>query len=260
MEILHLVFHPDLSSLVRIKNKRSKSFSDAPSLDFPYPLTRRASIKDIVECVGIPHTEVGLIKKGDQHLRFDYIPCQGERLHIYPHRIPFSGDNYLFDEPLYEKRFVVDVNIGRLAKLLRMLGIDCAYNWRWNDDKIVEVARKERRIVLTRDMELLKRKDIIWGRFIRSIYPGDQLQEVCSFFGLNGPFNILSRCLVCNEPLVSVEKDKIIHRLEPKTKKYYFQFAICPRCNRIYWPGSHFEKMRRYISSLKIQRKEGEGI
>ncbi len=248
MSKIHLSFYGELVYFICLKNRGLNPESNVVSRD--YVLSRRASIKDIVESLGVPHTEIGLLALEKKRIGFDYIPSGGEKISICPHPIPYSFDNYLFPVVPSEIRFVVDVNTGKLARFLRMLGFDCAYNWRWDDYKIAEMAKEERRIVLTRDIDLLKRKDIIWGRFIRSTHPKNQLLEVITFFGLKGPFDIFSRCLECNTLLVPVDKEKVLSRLEPKTKKYYHTFSLCPKCNKIYWRGSHFERMKELLHNI----------
>ncbi len=253
MNEIILSFYGELLPLVCLKNRHLNREKGIISLN--YPLSRRASIKDIVESLGVPHTEVGLLSMGKRKIDFVYIPRGGERIEVYPHPIPYSFHNYLFNENPAEVKFVADVNIGKLARLLRMLGFDCAYNWRWDDDKISKIACQEKRIVLTRDIDLLKRKNIVWGRFVRAIDPREQLIEIMRCFGLAPPFNFFSRCLECNTPLIPVEKKDILYRLEPKTKKYYNVFSLCPVCNKIYWRGSHFEKMRDYLKRIIENRR-----
>ena len=197
-----------------------------------YPITRRASIKDVIESLGPPHTEIKeiLLKNSlkDERINFDYILKGNEELWIYPLTPPVDVKkaDYLGRKPLLDVKFVVDVNVGKLAKLLRMLGFDTVYDWRKGDDFIADVAYKEERIVLTKDVGLLKRKKILWGKFIRAIKPEEQLKEVLEFFDLHPPFKVLSRCLNCNLELIPIEKEKILSRLEPKTKKYFNEFYI----------------------------------
>lgn len=218
-----------------------------------YLTTRRASIKDVIESLGIPHTEVGEIKNNGKKVDFKHILRDTSNISVYPHNIPLDPNNYLFDEPIKEYRFITDVNVGKLTKFLRMLGFDCAYNWMWDDDKIVDIANREKRIVLSRDIQLLKRKKIIWGKLISSTNTLDQLKEVIQFFGLKIDKNsnkAFSRCLVCNTKLINIPKKEIIHRLEPKTKKYFNKFSICPNCDKIYWAGSHVDKMKNILDII----------
>jgi uncharacterized protein with PIN domain len=137
----------------------------------------------------------------------------------------------------------VDVNVGRLAALLRLTGFDTAYDNDLDDRRIAELAQSENRVVLTKNRALLKRNLIIFGRLVRAVLPEDQLTETLQFFGLAGPYNLFSRCLRCNRKLQPVAKAVILHRLEPKTKQYFNTFKTCPDCGRIYWRGSHYDAM-----------------
>lgn len=219
-----------------------------------YPLERKASIKDIIESLGPPHTEVGSIRTDGRDVDFTYHPGDSEILWVRPPEPPVNPliATPLEPNPLRSIRFVVDVNVGKTASLLRILGFDTAYHWSWRDGEIAGLADREERIVLTKDLGLLKRKKVRFGHFIRADNPEAQLREVLSFYGLRPPFALFSRCLRCNIPLLRVEKEAIEHRLEAKTKKYFFNFSICPDCKRIYWAGSHQEEMRKRLAAVGI--------
>ena len=217
-----------------------------------YTLNRRASIKDIVESLGPPHTEIGRILVHNQPADFDYIPQPGQTIHIHPLQPPVDPGqpSLLRPRPLPDLRFIVDVNVGKLARLMRILGLDAAFHWSWRDEQIAHKADMEERIVLSKDHGLLKRNHVQWGRLIRAQTPRDQLVEVLSFFGLQPPFALFSRCLACNIPLQPVDKKDIEHRLEPKTKRYFQRFQLCPGCGRIYWRGSHHQHMQAWLEEI----------
>jgi len=139
--------------------------------------------------------------------------------------------------------FAVDMNVGKLATLLRMAGFDTFYRNYISDPELIEVAGRERRILLSKDKDLLKRKEVVFGYLVREIQPERQLAEIVQLFGLKGQFKPLSRCLRCNGLLEPVGKEEIIEQLEPLTKKYYDSFRKCHGCGKIYWPGSHRDKM-----------------
>lgn len=217
-----------------------------------YHLTRKASVKDLIESLGPPHTEVGEIWANSHQVGFDFPVSRGDVLVIKPHALPVDPrrPTLLRPEPLFSLRFVADVNVGKTAVLLRGLGLDTAYHWKWRDKQIAALAHAEKRIVLTKDIGLLKRKKVGCGLYLRSLEPDAQVQEVLSFFGLRPPFAMFCRCLRCNSLLRRVDKQAVIHRLQPKTKKYFQQFSICPDCCRIYWAGSHQEKLRGRLEAL----------
>jgi uncharacterized protein with PIN domain len=126
-----------------------------------------------------------------------------------------------------------------------MAGLDVLYDSGWTDTRIVAELSRQNRIVLTRDLGLLKRKQVEFGRYIRSEEPVEQLREVIDLLGLENKLQPFKRCLECNSLLVPVAKQDILHRLEPLTRKYYRTFSRCPVCDKIYWAGSHIEDMRR---------------
>lgn len=210
-----------------------------------YPLLRRASIKDIIESMGVPHTEVGRILIDREPVGFDFIPSDNHKCRIEPIQSPYDvlNPSRLRPRPLMDHRFIADVNVGKLALLLRIVGLDTAFDSHFTDDDVADAAVSESRIVLSKDTALLKRKQIVFGRYVRAVYPDDQLREVIDFFGLQRRLSAFSRCVRCNSPLVGVEKNDVIHRLEPKTRKYFFRFKMCRTCDRIYWKGSHHQHM-----------------
>ncbi len=209
-----------------------------------YVLQRRASIKDIIEALGVPHTELGEIFAEDQPAGFEHIPSPGEKIVVHPVEAPVdvTSPTRLRPQSWPETRFIADVNVGKLAMLLRMLGQDTLWDNSYSDREVAALAAQERRIVLSRDRGLLKRKEIMHGRLIRACNPDDQLREVARIYGLDLTCSF-SRCLRCNQVLEPVSKSEIIHRLKPRTRKYFDYFEICPGCERIYWRGSHWEKM-----------------
>lgn len=203
------------------------------------------SIKHILESIGIPHTEIGKIEVDGTAVTFDFIPIRNASVCVYAIDPPFrvTAASPLRPQPLESLKFVADVNVGRLACLLRMAGFDTEYHPDHTDGAIARMAAMEGRVVLSKDTGLLKRREVVYGRYVRGIHPDDQLQEIVRFFGIRRASQPFSRCLHCNTPLVAVEKAAIVHRLELKTRKYFDRFKMCSRCDRIYWQGSHHSHM-----------------
>lgn len=230
--------------------------------DFLSPLQRKRTvlyrfsghpgIKDPIEVFGVPHTEVELIIVNGESVGFDYQLQTGDRVAIYP---VFKG---LDTTPLFrlrekiapKPRFVLDVNLGKLAKLMRLLGFDCLYRNDFQDKEVVSIAVTEHRIVLTRDRRLLYAKHINYGYWVRAVDVESQVVEVLSHFDLHSSIHAFVRCLVCNGELAPVAKADILDRLEPKTRLYYEVFHHCVDCQRIYWEGSHMEDMRRRLAGF----------
>lgn len=226
-----------------------------------HALDRRASIKDIVESIGIPHTEIGQMILNGQRVDFSHVPESGGELKIDAVKKPFNvlKSSFLRPEPLDEVKFIADVNVIRLGKLLILAGFNVVYSLTHTDAEIAQIAESEKRIVLTRDTMLLKRKQVVFARRVRNDHPYDQLNEVLDFFGLIDKVVLFSRCTACNKQLTSVTKQDVLSLLEPKTKKYYHRFFQCPECKNVFWKGSHFERIQKTFSSLGIPMSQLQG-
>jgi uncharacterized protein with PIN domain len=175
-----------------------------------------------------------------------------DRVAVYPvfESFDITPVQRLRPKPLRRTAFIVDVNLGKLARRLRMLGFDAAYSNSLKDREIVDIATKEKRIVLTRDRRLLFHKAITHGFWIRSVDADSQLQEVLQRLDLYGQVKPLQRCLDCNGEIETVDREQVWSRLEPLTKQFYSEFYRCTRCDKIYWPGSHVEHMSEVIRQL----------
>jgi len=240
-------FHGDLVPLLPRGDAKGVRMHDC---------ARRASIKDVVESFGVPHTEVYGIAADGREVGFGHIPFPGECIDVQPGVPPVdpSTATLLRPDPLSGLRFVVDVNVARLAGHLRLLGFDTEYIPGATDESIARCFHREGRIVLSRDRNLLKRRAIAYGRLIRSQKPLEQLGEVVSFFGLGASSRPFSRCCRCNGTLTHVDKKDILDRLEPLTKRYFDEFRICGVCRQIYWKGSHFAELERIVADAGADR------
>ncbi|MEE8428771.1 MAG: Mut7-C RNAse domain-containing protein [Gammaproteobacteria bacterium] len=214
---------------------------------FNHELNRRTSVKDMIESFGVPHTEVELILANHTSVDFSYIVQDGDCISVYPmfESLDISPLLRLRPKPLRNPRFIVDSNLGRLARYLRLLGFDALYKNDYTDKEVAQIARDEKRIVLTRDRSLLQHKIITHGYFVRAVKPNKQVKEVLSRLDLYRTVNPFSRCIRCNGKLQNVDKIFIEEKLEPKTKKYYHQFRMCTECGQTYWKGSHFHRMQK---------------
>lgn len=212
----------------------------------------RQSVKHIIESLGIPHTEIGSIIIEETITEFDYLVQDGDHVAVYPaspvndHYSGLFNDGKLVIEP----RFILDNHLGKLATYLRILGFDAIYQNDFQDDELAQDSVELNRILLSRDRQLLMRKSIRYGYLIRSLEPDLQVIEIFNRFNLANVVDPFNRCLRCNTSLAHIDKEKIIHRLQPKTKKYFHEFHICPECDRIYWKGSHYEHMDQVIENF----------
>jgi len=204
-----------------------------------YTFEVSGSIKDMIETLGVPHTEVDLMLVNGESEDFTYRLRNGDRISVYPvfESIDISTLVRCQPQPLRGSRFVADTHLGRLVRDLRMLGFDTKYRDGTQDEELATISSKERRILLTRDRRLLKRNEVTRGYYVRATDPREQLVEVLQRFDLSGAIRPFSRCVQCNSLLQLTAKDLISGRLPPKTAQYYQEFHVCPRCDRIYWKG-----------------------
>lgn len=220
-----------------------------------YRLNGPTSVKHAVEALGIPHTEVALILVDGEAVTFDHLLDSGEMISVFP---PFTtldvSQLTRLRPPLTRPlRFVLDVHLGQLATYLRLLGYDTLYRNDYEDEELADISAREGRILLTRDRRLLMRGQIVYGYCLHSRDPGEQLQAVLRRYHLFDELAPGRRCLRCNGELVPVAKEVILDRLEPKTKKYFDEFQICTSCDQIYWKGSHYSHMQRFVDQLRQQ-------
>lgn len=219
---------------------------------FTHAFDRRASVKDMIESFGVPHTEVDLILVNGNSVDFHYIVGDEDRISVYPvfESLDISPLVRLRPKPLRHPKFVVDTNLGRLARYLRLLGLDCLYRNNFQDDELARLSSEQNRVLLTRDRALLQRKIITHGYFVRETTPRLQVREVLLRFDLRRLLTPFARCTRCNGTIETVEKHVIENRLEPKTRKYFDQFRMCRDCGQVYWKGSHHVRAQRLVEEL----------
>lgn len=223
----------------------------------PYAFEVSGSVKDAIESLGVPHTEVDLILANGESVGFSYLVRDGDQISVYPvfEAIDITPVVRVRPEPLRETRFILDVHLGRLAGYLRMLGFDTLYRNDYEDEELAQISSRAQRILLTRDRGLLKRTIVSHGYCLRTTNPREQLLEVLRRFDLFRSITPFQRCMHCNGRLEAVDKAEISERLPAKTSQYYDEFRRCQSCDRIYWKGSHFERMQRFIDQVLQKAK-----
>jgi hypothetical protein len=206
-------------------------------------------VKDLIEAIGVPHTEVDLILANGQSVGFDYAVRDGDRISVYPvfESLDITPILRVRPEPLRRTRFVLDTHLGRLAAYLRLVGFDALYRNDFSDEELADISRDERRILLTRDRGLLKRSRVTHGYCVRATDPRQQLGEICRRFDLHGAARPFTRCLRCNGLLHAVPKADVEYLLPPGTAERYEEYAQCESCGQVYWPGSHHRRMRHLV-------------
>jgi uncharacterized protein with PIN domain/sulfur carrier protein ThiS len=220
---------------------------------FPARFSQGDTVKALVEALGIPHTEVDLVLVNGASVGFSHRLHDGDFISVYPvfESLDISALTRVRPGGLRRTRFVLDVHLGRLAKLLRMLGFDALYSNDLDDGSLSRISASEHRILLTRDRELLKRSAVSHGYCVRSTQALEQMREVIGRFDLAGKIKPFSRCLRCNAPLRRLARREAARNVPPYVAASYRGFRACPRCARVYWRGTHWERMRRLISPAR---------
>jgi hypothetical protein len=153
-------------------------------------------------------------------------------------------------EPLREPRFLLDVHLGRLAAYLRLAGFDATQPRDAADETLAATSAEEGRILLTRDQGLLKRRAVTHGYYVRSDAPAEQLRETIARFDLARRIEPFSRCLRCNDRLVPAAVAAVAARVPPRVRATHDEFTTCPTCGRVFWAGTHHERMRRLLDRV----------
>jgi uncharacterized protein with PIN domain len=221
--------------------------------EFVHRFEGRVSVKDMIESLGVPHTEVDLILANGRSVDFTYLVAAGDRISVYPmfESLDISPLLRVRPEPLRHPRFVLDQHLGRLAAYLRLLGFDALYRNDYDDEELARVSHEEGRILLTRDRGLLKRKQVTRGYCVRSTASREQIREVVRRFDLAGSLHPFTRCVHCNGRLHPVAKEDIVDQLLPHTREQYDEFRACEDCGQVYWEGSHHRWLRPFLESLR---------
>ena len=222
---------------------------------FDHEFQRRASIKDLIEALGIPHTEIDLILVNDDSVDFSYIVRDGDRISVYPmfEAFDIQAASRVRPRPLRVIQFVLDVHLGKLARYLRLLGFDTLYRNDYDDAELARLASAEQRILLTRDRDLLKRAVVTHGFFVRATDPRRQIEEVLDRLDLYRTIQPFQRCARCNGLLTAVSRRQVWERLPPQTRRYVEAFWECGQCSQLYWEGSHMPSIRRFIENLRAR-------
>jgi uncharacterized protein with PIN domain len=226
--------------------------------DIAIEIDRSRSVKDAIESAGVPHPEVDLIVVDGQSVGFGHLLRGGERVAVYPmfEALDISPLVRLRPRPLRDPRFVADGHLAKLSRHLRMAGFDTLCEGDWDDDRIVELAAAQKRTILTRDKGMLRRSEVERGYFVRATESEQQLREVVRALQLEGLVSPFMRCRECNGVLEDVPREDVVDRIPPKVRDLYDRFKRCPGCERIYWEGSHFARMKGLIDSLRARKAE----
>lgn len=210
---------------------------------FVYGFDGTPSVKDPVEALGVPHTEIGRLLIDDAPASLDRLLRGGERVEVFP------VDVAPVDRP---PRFVADVHLGRLASYLRLLGIDTLYRNDAGDDELLAAATDEHRTLLSRDTGLLKRRRLVHGAFVYETDPRLQLREVAGRFDLHGCFAPFSRCSHCNAEVGPVDASEVSPEVPTRGLRRGGRFSRCTGCGHVYWRGTHEARLRQRLAEAGV--------
>ena len=224
-------FHGELNDFLTLPRR---------NVEFEHPAGATDTVKHVIEALGVPHTELGRVTvNGASHSLSEPVG-DGDHIEVFPQTTPVL---------LNKLQFVVDGHLGRLAAYLRMLGFDTWYE-RVAEDALLASVAGDQRLLLTRDVGLLKRREVQRGYCVRCDKPREQLREVTVRFGLRSHFAPFTRCMACNGPLCPVPKAEVAEFLPPHTRETKNEFSRCANCGKIFWRGSHHARMLGWIEEL----------
>lgn len=218
-------------------------------VEFAHAFQGSPSVKDVIEALGIPHTEVDLVLADGESVGFGWRLRDGARVSVYPVFEAFDVGplTRVRATPLRRTRFVADVHLGTLARYLRLAGLDVRWERDARDEELARAAETEERIVLTRDRGLLKRRGVTHGYCVRERAPARQLAEVVRRFDLSRALAPFTRCLRCNGLLAAAAPEEVAAGLPPGVRARHRAFRRCAGCGRVYWEGSHVRRMKRLL-------------
>jgi uncharacterized protein len=219
---------------------------------FIHPLKTPVTLGEAIESLGIPCSEVDLVLVNSEPSPLNQRLYENDVVSVYPtfETLDISALKEKHSPPLRVTRFILDAHLGKLAKYLRMLGFDTLYRNDFGDEEIIDLAAKEKRIILTRDKLLLQSRRVTHGYYIRATDKHQQLREVVQKFDLYSQFRSFTRCMTCNAELVPKSRQEISNLIQPGILELYEDYYFCPDCVKVYWQGSHFKRMESFIREL----------
>ena len=250
MKQAHFRFYAELNDFLPLA-KRARSFG--------YGFSGRQSVKHLIEALGVPHTEVDLVMINGESSEFSRMVEDGDRVSVYPvfEAFDIAPLSRVRPRPLRRTKFIADVHLGKLASYLRMLGFDTLWEAGLDDEDLAGTASREKRIILTRDRDLLKRKSVTHGYFVRQTAARLQLAEVIERFDLAASVEPFTRCMKCNGELADVAAEEVAGLVPPLSRQHAAHYRRCGGCRQVYWDGSHFRRMQFFIVQMMERVSHG---
>jgi hypothetical protein len=207
-----------------------------------------STLGHLVESTGVPLPEVGTLRVAGTRVTPSHRPADGSTVDVAPVDRPQPL-------PTIPPRFLLDVHLGGLARRMRVLGLDTEYDTDAHDPDLAERAATDTRILLTRDLGLLRRRAVPHAAYVRGARTAEQLADVLDRFA--PPLAPYTRCTACNGELRPVRKDDVADRLRPGTRRTYEEFSRCDRCGQVYWRGAHARALDAVVRAAVAARGPG---
>ncbi|MGD2081933.1 MAG: Mut7-C RNAse domain-containing protein [Chromatiales bacterium] len=216
------------------------------SFDPPVP------VRHLIETLGVPHTEVELILANGESVGLDHPVRPGERISVYPvfEALDVTPLLRVRSRPLREPRFLADAHLGKLARWLRLMGFDTAFDPRSPDAELTARAVRDGRILLTRDRALLMRRELTHGCYVRQTGLGAQLEQLIRRLDLCRAIRPFTRCMRCNGLLRPAGRDEVAPLIPAGVLRRQDGFWRCGSCGQAYWRGSHFRRLASEVERL----------
>ena len=255
MERVTIRFYEELNDfLPPARRKRS----------FEHSFLLPRSVKDLVESLGVPHVEIDLILVNGESVGFDRIIRDGDRISVYPvfEQLDVGSVTHLRPKPLRRTKFVLDVHLRKLTRRLRMLGFDVRYDPDANDQTLATISATEMRVLLTRDLGLIKRSVVTRGLYVRATDPEEQIGEILDRLDLYEQIDPFTRCIRCNGLIHPIEEttsddelSSLLGQVPAAVREWCSTYDRCDSCGKIYWKGSHFVRMQEMIEKIISKRR-----
>lgn len=238
--------HANLQAVGSLQDFLNNNQTDDKSIKITFTLN--PAVKDVIESCGIPHTAVFTVKINGEEHSSNYNLREGDSITVYP----FESVSNTNADPIYccPSAFILDVHLGKLARTLRLFGIDASLDTSWEDADIIRLSNQQRRMILTRDLGLLKTGAAQFGYWVRSKDPDQQIEEIFKRFNIRDHISPFSRCMKCNGPKKQIPLSKVEDRIPPKVKQWHSQYWECATCHQVYWKGSHFKNLKKKVEHL----------
>jgi uncharacterized protein with PIN domain len=197
-----------------------------------------SSLGHLIQSLGVPIPEIGALAVDGRGVAHSHRPAGCETVSVEAPRRPQ-------ELPISPPRFLLDVHLGTLARRMRLIGVDTAYNNDRDDPALVASANAERRVLLTQDRGLLCRRRLWLGAHVRGAGPDEQFRDVLERFA--PPLAPWTRCTTCNGELTPAGKDEVEHLLAPGTRRTFDSYGQCTDCGRVYWRGAHSRQLEAIV-------------